>query len=103
MEANPNEIKRAYAKLGQLLAQVEDVVREEDNLQASRDVRKASEALAMANPEEEPYASVQHMDQALSYIHHAINDLLQEKQAKLHSPADYEMHYDVVLPFKEDL
>jgi hypothetical protein len=103
MEANPNEIKRAYAKLGQLLVQVEDVVREEDNLQACRDVRKASEALSMANPEEEPYASVQHMDQALSYIHHAINDLLKEKQAKLHSPADYEMHYDVVLPFKEDL
>ena len=65
--------------------------------------RKHADALAMANPEDEPYASVQHMDQALSYIHHAINDLLQEKQAKLHSPADYEVHYDVVLPFKEDL
>jgi hypothetical protein len=43
------------------------------------------------------------MDQALSYIHHVINVLLLEKQAKLQSPADYEMHYDVVLPFKEDL
>jgi hypothetical protein len=40
--------------------------------------------------------------QALSYIHHAINDLLQEKQAKLHPPADYEKHHEVVLPFKED-
>lgn len=57
----------------------------------------------MGNPFRCPDASVQHMDQALSYLHHAINDLLQEKQAKLHSPADYEMHYDVVLPFKEDL
>ena len=103
MEANPNEIKRAYAKLGQLLSQVEEVVRGENILQARQDVRNASDALSMANPEEEPYASVQHMDRALSYIHHAINDLLQGKQAKLHSPADYEMHYDVVLPFKEDL
>jgi len=103
MAAVPSEIKRAYAKLGQLLSQVKEVVREENILQAQRDVQKACDALSMANPEEEPYASVMHMDQALSYIHHAINDLLQEKQAKLHSPADYEMHYDVVLPFKEDL
>jgi len=103
MEANPNEIKRAYAKLDQLLSQVKEIVREENILQARQDAQKAWDALAMANPEDEPYASVQHMDQALSYIHHAINDLLREKQAKLHSPADYEMHYDVVLPFKEDL
>jgi hypothetical protein len=103
MVAVPNEIKRAYAKLGRLLSKVEDVVQEKNILQARQDVQKACDALAMANPDEEPYASVKHMDQALSYIHHAINDLLQEKQAKLHSPADYEMHYDVVLPFKEDL
>jgi hypothetical protein len=57
----------------------------------------------MSNVEEEPYSSVKHMDQALSYIHHAINDLLREKKGKLHSPADYENHYDVILPFKEDL
>ena len=103
MDANPNEIKRAYAKLDQLLSRVNEIVREENILQARQDAQKARDALAMANPEDEPYASVQHMDQALSYIHHALNDLLQEKQAKLHSPADYEMHYDVVLPFKEDL
>jgi hypothetical protein len=103
MEAHPNDINRAFAKLGRLLSQVKEVVREEDILQARKDLQKASDALSMANPEEEPYASVMHMDQALSYIHHAINALLQEKRAKLHSPADYEMHYDVVLPFKEDL
>ncbi len=103
MEAVPGEIRRAYAKLGRLLSRVGDVVREENIPQARQDVLKASEALSMANLQEDPYASVMHMDQALSYIHHAINDLLQEKQAKLHSPSDYEMHYDVVLPFKEDL
>jgi hypothetical protein len=103
MEAVPNEIKRAYAKLDRLFHQVREVERKENNLQAQQDLRKACDALAMANPEEDPYTSVKHMDQALSYIHHAINDLLQGKKAKLHSPADYEMHYDVVLPFKEDL
>lgn len=102
MVAVPNDIKRAYSKLGQLMSKVEEVVRKENIMQAKQDIRKACDALAMANPDEEPYASVKNMDQALSYIHHAINDLLQEKQAKLHSPADYEMHYDVVLPFKED-
>ena len=103
MDAVPNDIKRAYTKLGHLVSKVEEVVRNENITQARQDVRKASDVLAAANPDEEPYASVQHMDQALSYIHHAINDLLQEKQAMLHSPADYEIHYDVVLPFKEDL
>jgi len=103
MDAVPHDIKRAYAKLGHLVSKVEEVVRKGNITQARQDVRKASDVLAAANPDEEPYASVQHMDQALSYIHHAINDLLQEKQAKLHSPADYEIHYDVVLPFKEDL
>ena len=103
MIAVPTDIKRAYSKLGQLLPKVEEIVRKENSMQARLDVRKACDALAKANPDDEPYVSVQHMDQALSYIHHAINDLLQEKQAKLHSPADYEMHYDVVLPFKEDL
>jgi hypothetical protein len=103
MEAHPGDIKRAFAKLGRFLSRVQAVVREENIPQALQDVRMASDALSKANPEEEPYASVMHMDQALSYIHHAINSLLEGKQAKLHSPADYEMHYDVVLPFKEDL
>jgi hypothetical protein len=103
MVAVPNDIKRGYAKFDQLFHKVKEVVRKENSMQARQDLRKACDALAMANPEEEPYISVKHMDQALSYIHHAINDLLQEKQAKLHSPADYERHYDVVLPFKEDL
>lgn len=103
MGAVPNDIKRAYAKLGQLVSRVEEVARKENTRQALQDVRNADGALAMANPDEEPYSSVKHMDEALSYIHHAINDLLQGKQEKLHSPTDYEMHYDVVLPFKEDL
>jgi hypothetical protein len=103
MVAVPGDIKRAYAKLGHLLSKVEEVVRKENIVQAKQDVRCAYDALAAAYPDEEPYASVKHMDQALSYIHHAINDLLQEKRGRLHSPADYEIHYDVVLPFKEDL
>jgi len=102
MEADPGDIRRGHVKLGRLLAMVMEVVERENVGPARQDIRKAEEAFAMANPDEDPYSSVKFMDRALSYIHHAINDLLQEKKAKIHSPADYERHYDVILPFKED-
>ena len=102
MEAGPIDIKRGYAKLGRLMAMMKEVVERVNVEPAREDIQKAECAFAMANAIEEPYSSVKFMDQALSYIHHAINDLLQEKKAKLHSPADYERHYDVILPFKED-
>lgn len=102
MEADPNDIRRGYAKLGRLLARMKDAVGREDVAAARKDLRSAEEALAMADADGEPYSSVKFMDQALSYIHHALNDLLREKRAKRHSPADYERHYDVILPFKED-
>ena len=102
MEAAPNDINRGYVKLGRLLAMMKEVVGREKVEPARQNIRKAEEAFAMANAKEEPYSSIKFMDQALSYLHHAINDLLREKQVKLHSPADYERHYDVILPFKED-
>jgi hypothetical protein len=102
MEADPNDIQRGYEKLGRLLSLMKEVVGRENVESARQDIRKAGEAFAMANADGEPYSSIKLMDQALSYIHHAINDLLHEKKAKLHSPADYERHYDVILPFKED-
>jgi hypothetical protein len=102
MEAGPNDIKRGYAKLGRLLPMMKEVVERESVESARQDIRKAEEVFVMADVDEDPYSSIKFMDQTLSYIHHAINDLLQEKKAKLHSPADYERHYDVILPFKED-
>src|SRR4030066_534081 len=102
MEPDPNDIKRAFAKLGRLLSKRKEVVEKENLEPARQNLMKAGEAFAMADADEDPYSSVKFMDQSLSYIHHAINDLLHEKQAKLHSPADYERHYDVILPFKED-
>ena len=103
MEAGPNDIKRAFAKIGRLLSKMKEVVEKENLEPARQDLKKAAAAFAMANMDADPYSSIKFMDQALSYLHHAINDLLQEKKAKLHSPADYEKHYDVILPFKEDL
>jgi len=102
MEAGPNDIHRGYGKLGRLLSMMKEVVERENGEPARQHIRKAAEAFAMTNAKEEPYSSVKFMDQALSYIHHALNDLLRAKKAKLHSPAEYERHYDVILPFKED-
>ena len=102
MDAGQNDIRRAHTKLNDLISRVDEVARKEHVPKAEQDVRNAVDALAAANPKEEPYVSVKHMDQALSFVHHAINDLLLGKKEKPHSPADYERHYDVVTPFSED-
>ncbi|HEU5361552.1 MAG TPA: hypothetical protein VFU42_10395 [Candidatus Deferrimicrobiaceae bacterium] len=102
MEADQNDVRRGYRKLGRLLVMMKDAIRRENVELARQHIRKAEEAFAMSNAEGEPYSSVKFMDQSLSYIHHALNDLLRKKRAKLHSPADYEKHYDVILPFKDD-
>jgi hypothetical protein len=78
MEANPNDIKRAYAKLNQLLFRMKEVLEIENVNPARQNLRKAGEAFAAANVGEDPYSSVKQMDQALSCIHHAINDLLHD-------------------------
>jgi len=102
MEAEQNDVRRGYRKLGGLLSMMKAAA-ERENVESARwDIRKAEEAYAKANANGEPYSSVKFMGQALSYIHHALNDLLREKRARLHPPADYERNYDVILPFKED-
>lgn len=103
MEADPNDIKRAYGKLAELLSEMGRVIEAEGVEAAQRHLASAEEAFAGANAADDPYSSVRHMDQALSYVHHAIDELLKAGKAKPHSPSDYERHYDVILPFKEDL
>lgn len=103
MDADPNDIKRAYAKIAHLLSRMDDVIGIEKVEPARRNFEKADEALSKADAGGDPYSSIKHMDQTLSYIHHALNDLLHAKKAKPHFPSDYERHYDVILPFKEDL
>src|SRR3990172_6359697 len=86
MEADPNDIKRAFAKLGRLLSKMKEVVEKENLEPARQNLKKAGEAFAVADVDEDPYSSIKHMDQALSYIHHAINDLLQEKRRSFIPP-----------------
>lgn len=103
MEAGASDIKRAYAKLAHLLSRVDDVIGREKVEPARRNLELADEAFSLADAGGDPYDAIKYMDRALSYIHHAINDLMDAKRARHHAPQDYERHYDVILPFKEDL
>lgn len=102
MTATVYEVRRAKRKIERLLNKVSDVLRDIDLQPANVNIKKACDALEKADVGEEPFAAIKFMDQALSYIHHAVNDLLHERGEKSHSPSDYEKFYDIILPFKED-
>jgi hypothetical protein len=103
MDADPIDILRAYRKIVHLLSAVGRVAAGEKNPQARLHLKKAGDVLTRAFPEGDPFGAVKFMDQALSYAHHAINDLINHRAGRPHDPAAYEVHYDVILPFKEDL
>lgn len=77
----------------------------EENLQPAKyNVKKAFDSLADAEALDDPFLAVRYMDRALSYAHHALNDLLHERGEKPHAPDDYERFYDVTdLPFREEM
>lgn len=102
MDAEAFDVRKAYERIARLLSMIKEIAASEEAQGALVNIDKSSAELAMAVPEEEPFESVKHMDRALSYAHHAINDLLLGKGSRLHNPADYERHYDTILPFKED-
>lgn len=102
MTATVYEIKRARLKLKNLISKARDIAWKKDFQPAKLNVKKAYDALHNAEMEMDPFASIKFLDQALSYSHHAINDLLHERGDKSHSPSDYEQFYDIILPFKED-
>jgi hypothetical protein len=103
MDADSLDIRRAYGKIVHLLAAVGRAVAGEKIDQARLHLKKAGDILTRAYPEEDPYEAVKFMDQALSHAHMAINDLINHRGGRLHVSAEYEVHYDVILPFKEDL
>lgn len=103
MDADSLDVLRAYRKIVHLLSAVGRTIAEEKDEQARRHLRRAGDVLARAFPEGDPFEAVKFMDQALSFAHHAINDLIRRRGGRPHLPSDYEVHYDVVLPFKEDL
>lgn len=102
MDAEAFDVRSAHGRIARLLLLVKEAAIHEEVRAACENIDKSYSELASADPEVEPFESVKFLDRALSYAHHAINDLLREKGARLHNPADYERHYDTILPFKED-
>lgn len=102
MTATVYEIKRARLRIKSLIAKVREAAWKVDFQPAKVNVKKAYDAMEKALMEEDIFASIKFLDQALSYSHHAVNDLLHERGEKSHSPSDYEQYYDIILPFKED-
>jgi hypothetical protein len=104
MTANILDVKRAYGKLRRFLLMVKEAAWEENFQPAKLNVKKAFDSLSQAEPDDDPFYSIRYMDQALSYAHHAINDLLHEKGERPHDPADYENFFDITyLPFRDEL
>lgn len=102
MDAEVFDVRNAYGRIARLLSLVKEAAIRVEARAALKNIDLSRAELAVAAPDVEPFESIKFMDRALSYAHHAINDLLREKGAKLHNPADYEKHYDTILPFKED-
>ncbi len=103
MDAEAFDVRRAYERIARLLSLVKEAAIHEEARAAREHIEKSYAELAKADTDAEPFISVKFLDRALSYAHHAINDLLRKKGARLHNPADYERHYNTILPFKEDL
>jgi len=102
MDAEAFDVRRANDRIARLLSMIKETGAHEESRAAREHIDKSYSELATADSDAEPFTSVKYLDRALSYAHHAINDLLREKGARLHNPADYERHYDTILPFKED-
>jgi hypothetical protein len=104
MDAGQTEIIRAYSQIGKHLKEIGRVLEGSDLPAARRDLMKAVEAYHTADPRDDSQEALRFMDNALSYAHRAIDDLLHEKGLPPHAPMDFEEWYDVAeVPFREDL
>lgn len=101
MDADAHDIVRGYRKIVHLLSAVGRAAAEEKDERAVHYLKQAGDVLARTSPEDDPYGAVKFLDRALSYAHHAINELIRRRGGRPHNPSDYEMHYDVVPPFTE--
>ncbi|MBP2682034.1 MAG: hypothetical protein H6Q79_73, partial [Deltaproteobacteria bacterium] len=76
IDAPPTEIRRGYHRIGRHLDAIGAELAGHDLPAAARDLNAALDALRAADPREERPDSLRFMDNALSYAHRAIDDLL---------------------------
>jgi hypothetical protein len=103
IDAPPTEVRRGYHRIGRHLDAIGAELAGHDLSPAVRDLDEAREALHAADPREDARDALRFMDNALSYAHRAIDDLLRGKGLTAHQPMDFAVWYDVVeVPFREE-
>ncbi|MBI5574972.1 MAG: hypothetical protein HY896_01265 [Deltaproteobacteria bacterium] len=103
IDADPLDIVRAYRQIGDHLKEIGRVLEGMDLPVARRDHSKAVEAYRMGDPREDSQEALRFMDNALSYAHRVIDDLLHEKGLPPHHPMDFAAWYDTAeVPFGEE-
>ena len=103
IDAPPMEIRRGYRRIGRHLDAIGAELAGHHLSAAARDLGEALQALQAADPLEDARDALRFMDNALSYAHRAIDDLLRGKGLPPHQPMDFEEWYDVVeVPFREE-
>ncbi len=103
MDASSLEVRRAYHCIGRHLAAIADVLSGRDLPAATRDLALATDAYQAADPSAESGEALRFLDNALSYAHRAIDDLLHEEGLPPHRPMDFAEWYDAVeVPFRDE-
>jgi hypothetical protein len=103
IDALPAEVRRGYHRIGRHLDAIGIEVAGHDLPAVARDLQEALEALHGADPREDARDALRFMDNALSYAHRAIDDLLRATGDPPHQPMDFAEWYDVVeVPFREE-
>ena len=103
MDAHSLEIRRGYHGIGRYLDAIGRELAGHDLPAAARDLNEAIRAHQAADPREEAPDALRLMDNALSYAHRAIDDLLHEKGLPAHQPMDFSEWYDVAeVPFRDE-
>lgn len=103
IEASPFEVRRAYEQLRRHLDMIGRVLDGLDLPAARRDLALAVEAYHGVDPTELSGNDLRLLDNALSYAHRAVDDLLHEKGLPPHHPMDFAEWYDAVeIPFQDE-
>ena len=104
VEFTQSDLRRAYNQLGRHLGAIADTLAGKELPSARCDLAKAREAYLSADPRDGSPDLLLLLDNALSYAHRAIDDLLHESGLPSHHPMDFASWYDVPeVPFQDDL
>ncbi len=103
MDASPLDILRAYRQLGRHIGSIGEALPGRVLPAASGDLARAADAHRAADPAADAGDALRFMDNALSYAHRAIDDLLREDKEPPHRPMDFSEWYDAVeVPFRDE-